>query len=397
MLSERAKKIEISATLQIAAKAKSMQLNGTDIIDLSVGEPDFHTPENVKSAAKKAIDSNLTKYTSNEGILELKKAIINQLKKDQNLDYTPSQIIVSNGAKHSLYNSMMALLNDGDEVIIAKPYWVSYPEMVLLANGRPVFIEALEENSFRITPEQLEEAITPKTKAFILNNPSNPTGCAYPKQELEKLALVILDKNIIVISDEIYGKLVYDNFQFHSFASLGSDIKNRTVLVNGVSKAYSMTGWRIGYAAGNPDIIEAMGKIQSHSTSNPCSISQMASLEAISGPQTEIAKMLSEFQKRRDYVISKLESIKNISFVKPEGAFYLFPNVSYYYNKIFQGNQILNSYDLAYYLLKHAEVAAVPGEAFGTDNFIRISYATSMENIIKGMDRIISAFEQLGS
>ncbi|MDI6779047.1 MAG: pyridoxal phosphate-dependent aminotransferase [Bacteroidota bacterium] len=395
MISDRARQIGISATLRINAKAKAMKAEGIDVIDLSVGEPDFPTPVNIKDAAKKALDTNQTKYTATEGTPELKKAIINRLKEDHDLDYSASQIIVSCGAKHSLYNLMVAILNDGEEVIIPAPYWVSYPEMVMLSRGKPVIINAKEENGFRITAKQLKDAVSSSTKAIILNNPSNPTGTAYSKAELEEIASVIVDENIIVVADEIYGKLVYDEFKFHSFASLGAEVKKRTVIVNGVSKAYSMTGWRIGFAAGPVEIIDAMSKIQSHSTSNAASISQLASVEAYNGPQHEVSKMQSEFQKRRNYVINKLQTIPNISCIKPEGAFYVFPNVSSYYDKEFEGTIIRNSYGMAYYLLKHANVAIVPGDAFGADNFIRISYATSMENLEKGLNRIVEAFGKL--
>ncbi|RCK72400.1 MAG: Aspartate aminotransferase [Ignavibacteriae bacterium] len=395
MISERANQIGISATLRINTKARAMKAEGIDVIDLSVGEPDFPTPENVKEAAKKAIDSNQTKYTANEGILELRKVIAQRLKEDHNLDYKPSQIIISNGAKHSLYNLMMAIINDGEEVIIPAPYWVSYPEMVFLARGKPVIVHTKEENGFKLTAKQLKESISASTKAIILNNPSNPTGAVYSKSELEELAHIIIDENIIVIADEIYEKLVYDNFKFVSFASLGDEIKKRTVIINGVSKSYSMTGWRIGYAAGPAEIIDAMSRIQSHSTSNASSVSQYASLEAFAGPQHEVSRMLAEFQKRRNYVLNKLQTIPNLSCAKPDGAFYVFPNVSSYYNKEYEGTVIRNSYGMAYYLLKYANVAVVPGDAFGSDQFIRISYATSMENLEKGMNRIVEAFSKL--
>lgn len=395
MISERVKQIAESPTLKIAAKAKAMKAEGIDVIDFSVGEPDFPTPENIKLAAKNAIDANFTKYTANEGIPELKKAIIARFKEDFQLDYAPNEIIVSNGGKHALYNLVMAILNDGEEIIIPSPYWVSYPEMVALAKGKPVIIPAKEENGFRITARQLKAAITPNTKAVILNNPSNPTGAAYSRAELEEIAKVAVDENILIIADEIYGKLVYDDYKFYCFASLGPEVKKRTIVANGASKAYSMTGWRIGYAAGPVEIINAMGKIQSHSTSNAASISQMASVEAFGGPQYELSKMLSEFQTRRNYVLHKMLTIPDVSCYKPEGAFYIFPNVSSYYDKEFEGVLIRNSYGMAYYLLKHARVAIVPGDSFGADEYIRISYATSMENLEKGMDRIVQAFSQL--
>jgi aspartate/methionine/tyrosine aminotransferase len=372
-----------------------MRAEGIDVIDLSVGEPDFPTPENIKLAGKKAIDANITKYTANEGIPELKKAIISRLKEDHNLDYSPAEIIVSNGAKHSLFNLILAVVNEGEEVIIPTPCWVSYPEMVMFAKGKCIYIEGKEENGFKITAKQLRAAITPNTKAIVINNPSNPTGAVYSKAELEEIVKVCVDENLLIIADEIYEKLVYDDFHFVSIPSLGAEVKKRTVLINGVSKAYSMTGWRIGYAAGPAEIINAMGRIQSHSTSNACSISQMACVEAFGGPQYEISKMRAEFQRRRNYILQKLSLIPGISCQKPDGAFYVFPNVSSYYDKEYEGVIIRNSYGMAYYLLKHAKIAIVPGDAFRADNYIRISYATSMENIEKAMERMIEAFRML--
>ncbi len=394
-VAERIYKISISPTLKIMAKAKAMKVEGIDVVDLSVGEPDFPSPQNVKDAGKRAIDENFTKYTSADGIPELKKAIIKRLKEDHGLEYEPSEIIVCNGAKGAIYHLILALINEGDEVIIPSPYWVTYPEIVKLAKGKPVFIEAKEENEFLITPEQLKKAITPRTKAIILNNPCNPTGAAYSKADLENIADIILEEDIYVISDEIYEKLVYEDFKFCSFASLGEEVKRKTILINGVSKAYSMTGWRIGYAAGPAEIIEGMSRIQSHSSSNPSSISQKASLEALTGPQHEVSRMVAEFQRRRNYLLARLQTVPGISCVKPKGAFYVFPNVSFYYDKEHNGMRIRNSFGLAYYLLKYANVAIVPGGSFGADDYIRISYATSMENLEKGIDRIINALSQL--
>ena len=395
MTADRIHLIGSSPTLKVAAKAKAMQAEGIDVVDLSVGEPDFPTPKHISEAAKRAIDENFTKYTANEGILPLRQAIAKQLKEEHNLVYDPSEIIVSNGAKHSIYNAMMAIVNDGDEVIIPAPYWVSYPEMVKLANGKPVIVDTKEENGFRITAQQLRDTISPSTKAVFINNPSNPTGGAYTRQELEELAEVIVEEDIIVIADEIYGKLMYDSLKFTRFANLGDEVKKRTVTIDGVSKAYSMTGWRIGWAAGPKSIIAAMAKVQSHATSNPSSISQRAALEAYKGPQYEISKMAAEFEKRRNFVVYKLQAIQGVSCPMPRGAFYAFPNVSSYYTKEYEGIPIRNSYGMAYYLLKHANVAIVPGEAFGSDDFIRISYATSMQNLEKGMRRIAEALAKL--
>jgi len=395
IVSDKANQIGESPTLKVTAKAKAMKAEGIDVIDLSVGEPDFPTPENVKSAGIKAIEENFTKYTQADGIPLLKEAIISRMKQDLGLTYEKNELIVSSGAKSALYHLMLALVNEGDEVIIPSPYWVTYPHAVSLAKGKAVIIPTKEENGFLLTPEQLESAISPATKAVLLNNPSNPTGTAYQKHELEALADIVMEENICVIADEIYEKLIFDDFHFVSFASLGEDIKRKTVIINGVSKAYSMTGWRIGYAAGSSEIISAMARIQSHTTSNACSISQRASLEALSGPQYEISKMVSEFQRRRNYGLMRLQSIPNISCFKPKGAFYLFPNVSSSYEKEFNNVLIRNSYGLAYYLLKEAKVAVVPGDAFGSDDYIRISYATSMENLEKGMNRIIEALSRL--
>lgn len=395
ILSEKANQIGESPTFKVNAKAKAMKAQGIDVIDLSVGEPDFPTPENIKKAAVKAIEENFTKYTQISGIPELKQAIVDKLKKDNGLNYEKNQIIVSSGGKSSLYHLIQAIVSAGDEVIIPSPYWVTYPQAVSLAEGKPVIIQAKEENDFLITPEQLEASISPKTKAIILNNPSNPTGAVYSKMQLEALADIILEEDIFVIADEIYEKLVYDDAEFHSFASLNQEVKNKTIIINGVSKSYSMTGWRIGYAAGPSEIIGAMNRIQGHTTSNPCSISQKASLEALSGPQNTISKMASEFQRRRNYTYMRMKSIPGLSCFESKGAFYLFPNISSFFDKEFKNNQIRNSFGLAYYLLKEAKVAVVPGGAFGTEGYIRISYATSMENIEKGMDRITQALSEL--
>jgi aspartate/methionine/tyrosine aminotransferase len=395
MISEKVNQIGASPTMKISAKAKAMRAEGIDIVDLSVGEPDFPTPENIKAAGIRAIQQNFTKYTENEGTPALRKAVIARMKEDYGLSYEPNEVIVSSGAKNSLFNLVQALLNEGEEVIIPAPYWVTYPQAVALAGGKPVFIPTKEENGFLLLPEDLKAAINPSTKAVILNNPSNPTGAAYSKAQLEALADVIRGEDVYIIADEIYSQLVYDDFPFVSFPSLGEDIKKKTILINGVSKSYSMTGWRIGYALGPAEIINGMSKIQSHSTSNPCSISQQASLEALSGPQHEISRMISEFQRRRNYCLMRLNAIPNISCFKPQGAFYLFPNVSHYYDKECNGALVRNSYGMAYYLLKEARVAIVPGDSFGADSHIRISTATSMANLEKGMDRIIEAMARL--
>ncbi|MBN2382437.1 pyridoxal phosphate-dependent aminotransferase [bacterium] len=395
MLAERLKRIELSTTLKISAKAKGMRAEGIDVVDLSVGEPDFPTPDNVKQAAQKAIEDNFTKYTQNDGLPELKKAIIKKLKDDNGVSYKPGEIIVSSGAKHSLYNLSVAILNKDEEVIIPAPFWVSYPQQVLLAKGKPVVVPTREEDGFRLTPKQLKDHINFNTKAVIINNPCNPTGTGYPAELLEELANIAVAEGILIIADEIYEKIVYDGFKFVSIASLSEAIKQNTVVINGVSKAYSMTGWRIGYAAGPESIISAMNTIQSHNTSNPNSIAQMASIEAMIGPQSSIQYMVAEFQKRRNFVLQKLKQIKGISCFEPQGAFYLFPNIASTFNKEYQGMTIRNSFGLAYYLLKEGHVAVVPGDAFGADNYIRLSYATSMENLEKACDRLIEAIDKL--
>ncbi|MGQ9810750.1 MAG: pyridoxal phosphate-dependent aminotransferase [bacterium] len=395
MTSERIGRIGTSETLRISAKVKDLASQGIDIIDLSVGEPDFPTPKYVKQAGKRAIDEDFTKYTPNQGIPELRKAIAEKLKRENNLEYNIDEIIVSTGAKNCLYNFFMAVLNEADEVIIPAPYWVSYPEQVLLAGGKPVIVETREEDDFKIKPKQLESVITFASKVLVINSPCNPTGTAYTREDLEALCSIAVKEGLIIVSDEIYEKIVYDSFRFTSAASLGKHIKERTVLINGVSKAYSMTGWRIGYAAGPRDIIAAMEKVQSHNTSNASSISQIAALEALKGPQIDVNTMVAEFQRRRNLVLQRLGLIPDVSCVVPKGAFYVFPNFSSYYDKEYEGMLIRNSFGLTYYLLKHANVAVVPGKAFGNDSCIRISYATSMESIEKAMERIIDAMSKL--
>lgn len=394
--SERVNKIHVSPTMQVAAEAKKMKAEGINVIDLSVGEPDFPTPHNIKEAAKKAIDENQTRYTINVGTVELRKAIIQKLKRDNHLDYNLNEVIASNGAKQCVFNAILATINDGDEVIIPAPYWVSYPDMVSMANGKSVFIETKQENGFKLKPEQLEKAITPKTKMLILCNPSNPTGSAYTNAELETIAKIIEGKNFFVLSDEIYEKLTYNDFKFVSFASINDEMKRRTILVNGVSKTYSMTGWRIGYAAAPEEIIEAMNKIQSHSTSNASSISQAAAIEALAGPQYVIAEMLDEFKKRQEYFYKELTSIKGITCYKPEGAFFLFPNISHYFGRHTEVLKIEHSFDFAMYILYEAHIAAVPGSAFGAEGFIRFAYATSMENLREAIMKLKKALSKLG-
>jgi aspartate aminotransferase len=395
VLSNRAKSLKPSPTLAINAKAKSMQAQGIHVISFGAGEPDFDTPQNIKQAAKKALDEGFTKYTPVGGIDELKDAIIKKFQRDSGLSYKRSEIIVSCGGKHSFYNLAQAIFDQEDEVIIPAPYWVSYPPMVALAGASPIIVETKEGDDFKITQESLKRAITSKTKALVINSPSNPTGSAYTKKELIKIAEMAILNNFFIISDEIYEKIVYDDFEFVSIASLTEEIKKRTIIVHGVAKTYAMTGWRIGYTAGSEEIISAMNNIQSQSTSNPTSISQKASVEALIGPQDEVGKMVSAFLDRRNYIVNRLNKMEGVSCFKPIGAFYVFPNFSYYYGKSYQGKKIANSTNLADFFLDVARVAVVPGVEFGADPFERLSYATSMEDIQEGLDRIEESLKKL--
>jgi len=395
MISNRIGRLELSPTLRISAKAKAMKAGGIDVIDFSVGEPDFPTPADIKDAAKKAIDANFTKYTANDGIPELKEAICVRLKEDFGVEYKKNEVIVSTGGKQCLYNLFMSVVNRDEEVIIPAPYWVSYPQQVLMVKGKPVIVRTREDNGFRLTPDELKAHLNFNTKAIVINNPSNPTGSGYTRDQLLELCDLAASEGVLIVADEMYAKIVYDGFRFHSVASLGDKIKAKTILISGVSKSYSMTGWRIGYAAGPREIIAAMDIVQSHTTSNANAIAQKAAVEALSGNQAEVNRMVAEFQSRRNFMLSKLRRIPGLSCYEPEGAFYLFPNVSSFYNTEYGGMKIRNSYGLAYYLLREAAVAVVPGSAFGAEDNIRLSYATSSENIEKGMDRIIEAMARL--
>lgn len=394
-LAARVGRVKPSPTLGITMKAKALRAEGRDVVGFGAGEPDFDTPLNIKQAAIRAIEEGFTKYTPSGGIDELKDAIINKLQRDSKLTYSRSQIVVSCGAKDTLYNLAQALFEEGDEVIIPSPYWVSYPAFVILAGATPVILDTKESDGFKVAPEKLEKAITKNTKAIILNSPSNPTGVAYSYEELEALAEIIVKKDILVISDDIYEKIVYDDFRFYSIASVGEDIKSHAIVVNGVSKTYAMTGWRIGYAAGPDDIIAAVTKIQSQNISNPTSISQKAAVEALEGNQDVVAEMVKEFKKRRDYIVEKLNNIPGINCMNPQGAFYVFPDVSMLFGMSCGGKKIGSSTDFAEYLLDKVDVAVVPGIAFGNDSHVRLSYATSMENIQKGLERIGNAVAKL--
>ena len=394
-LAERTKAIKPSPTLAMNAKAKALKAAGEDITNFGVGEPDFDTPEHIKEAAIKALREGFTKYTPVGGIDDLKAAVIDKFKHDNGLNYEKDEILVSCGAKHSLYNIAEALFGPGDEVIIPSPYWVTYPDQVLLNDATPVIVETDENNSFMIDPGLLKDKLSNKTKALILNSPSNPTGLAYDKDTLGKIAELAIEHDFYIVSDEIYEKLVYEGFRHTSIASLGNEVKERTIVVNGLSKSHSMTGWRIGFTAGPGDITKAMTNIQSQSTSNATSIAQKAAVEALRGPQDFIEKMLSEFDKRRKYMIERLNEMDGVTCKKPVGAFYAFPNVSAHFGKKFNDTPIGNSLDLSTYLLEQAKVALIPGSAFGDDRYIRLSYATSMDNIKKGLDRIEEALGNL--
>jgi aspartate aminotransferase len=394
-ISKRLQSIKPSPTLAIDSKAKALKQQGIDIINFGVGEPDFDTPGNIKNAAITAINSGFTKYCPVAGPLEIKNAIIEKFKRDNNLDYSPEQIIVSSGAKHSLYNLFQSILDDADEVIVPAPYWVSYPDMIALAGGKPIIIQTSDKTNFKATSADIQKVLTPKTKAIVINSPSNPTGGTYSYAQLKDIADICVKNKILIISDEIYEKLVYDNFKFTSIAQVSPQVKDITVVINGVSKAYAMTGWRIGYAAGPKDIISAMSKIQSQSTSNACSISIKAAVEALSGLQECVKTMRTEFEKRRDYIVPKLNSISGITCSTPEGAFYVFPNIKELLGKSFNGNVINTDLEFAHYLLNDAKIAVVPGTAFGAEGYIRISYATSIENIKLGMDRLETALKSI--
>ncbi|MDR1396966.1 MAG: pyridoxal phosphate-dependent aminotransferase [Desulfarculales bacterium] len=394
-LAERVTNVQPSPTLAVDARANAMRAQGIDVINFGVGQPDFETPVHVRQAAKDAIDKGYTRYTPVDGIPELKKAIVEKFKHDNKLEYALSQVSVNVGGKHSCYLLCQALLNPGDEVIIPAPYWVSFPAMVTLAGGVPVLLPSRQENGFKLTLEDLQAAISPRSRAIIINSPSNPTGTVYNKEELTPLAELAIRQGLIIFSDEIYSSILFDNRTFTSVAALSPDIYNHTVTLNGVSKTYAMTGWRIGYMAGPEDLIKACNKIQSQSTSNPTSISQWASLAALTGPQDEVAANCREFQKRRDYIIKRLLAIPQVTCSTPGGAFYVFPNFSAYYGKKFQSQIIKNSLDLTSYLLDQAQVAVVPGVAFGEDSCLRFSYAVNIEQIETAMNRLDKALAQL--
>lgn len=394
-LSKKSLEISPSLTLDITAKAKAMKAEGVDVVSFGAGEPDFNTPKNIVEAGIEAIEQGKTRYTPASGLIELKEAVCKKFKDDNNLSYLPENIIISSGAKHSIYNALMAITNPGDEIIISVPYWVSYPELIKLAGGIPVYINTKEENDFKYTINDLNRVITDKTKAIILNSPNNPTGALYNEEELKEIADWAVKNNIFVISDEIYEKLAYDEETHISIASINNDIKDITIVINGMSKAYAMTGWRIGYAAANKDIAKVMNNIQSHTTSNPCSISQYASIEGLSGDQASVENMKRAFEQRRNFMVDAINDIKGLSCQKPKGAFYVMVNFTKLKNKTIYDKKIKSSLDFANLLLEKGNVAVIPGIAFGDDDYIRLSYATSMGNIEEGLNRIKKIVERV--
>jgi aspartate aminotransferase len=394
-LSLKSSAIAPSLTLSIDAKAKQMSSEGIDIVGFGAGEPDFCTPKFILDAAHEALDKGLTRYTPVSGTLQLKQAICRKFKHDNRLTYESDQIIVSNGAKHSLYNIFQAILDPEDEVLIPSPYWLSYPEMVRMADGIPVFVDSKECNEFKPSAQDIARSITKRTKALIINSPNNPTGSVYNEAELRKIADVAVENDLFVISDEIYEELLYDNESHHSIASFGKDIYDLTITVNGMSKSYAMTGWRIGYVAARREIIDIMTNIQSHSTSNPNSIAQYAACAALNGTKEEVRKMRFEFEKRRNYMVERIQKMPLVSCAIPKGAFYVMMNISRLFGRVINGVKITNSLAFSEELLDMVNVAVVPGIIFGAEGFVRLSYATSLENIIKGLDRISMFIEQL--
>jgi len=395
-LSRKAQNISESQTLALSARAVAMKRDGIDVISLTAGEPDFPTPELIKRAGTVAIEHNFTKYTANKGIRELLEAISDKFKKENNIHWEPDEILVSSGAKHSIFNALQAICNPGDEVIIPAPYWVSYPEMVKLVDAKPIVINTTDKSGFKITARDLRRSLSLKTKALIFNTPSNPTGAVYTREEIDELASIIAETGIYVISDEIYEHLVYEETKHYSIGSVDS-IRDLTVTVNGVSKAFSMTGWRLGYMGAHKDIIANAAKFQGQVTSNASSISQKAALFALTSPLDEVWRMRDEFERRRNYIVGELNAIEGISCSKPTGAFYVFPRVDHYFGMISGDYQIRDDVDLCEYLLVEGKVATVPGSAFGAPENIRLSYASSMDDLRKGVERISDHLAKLSS
>ncbi|MDD4504231.1 MAG: pyridoxal phosphate-dependent aminotransferase [Clostridiaceae bacterium] len=389
-LSKKISNIAPSMTLAVDSKLKQMVADGVKVYGFGVGEPDFDTPKYIRDAAVEAMNKGFTRYTPAQGTMDLRKAICGKLERENGLKYEPNQIIASSGAKHSLSNAFAAILNPGDEVIVPIPYWVSYTEIIKLNDGVPVLVSTKKENNFKMTKEELINALTPKSKAILINSPSNPTGAVYSEQELRDIAEVAVANNLYVVADEIYERLTYDGKKHISIASFGSEIKELTILINGMSKSYAMTGWRLGYAAGNEKIIKAMSSIQSHAVSHPSSITQYASAAALNGPQDDLKRMVQEFEKRRIYMYERINAMEGLSCIKPEGAFYVYVDISSYLGRELYGIKLNSSLDFSQVMLEKGHVAVIPGTAFGTDSYIRLSYATSMENIRDGLN----AFEK---
>jgi len=387
-VSKRAQAVAPSATLAVTARAKELKAQGVNVIGFGAGEPDFDTPEYIKEAAIAALKAGKTKYTPSEGTIELRKAIAEKLLRDNGLQYSPQQIITNIGAKHSVYNAMQAVLDPGDVVILPTPYWVTYIETIKLAGAKVKVVKTNRKTSYKITPEQLKKAISPKTRMLVLNSPNNPGGFTYTPDELAALAKVLEGTDVVVMSDEIYERLIYGDTKFVSFASLSQDAYERTLTINGLSKTYSMTGWRLGYTAGPVEVIKAMGRLQDHSTSNPVTFAQDAAIAALKDPNNEVEKMRLEFEKRAKYMVERLNAIKGVKCTQPTGAFYCFPDVSAHYGKTKGGIELKGSMDFAKALLEQANVAVVPGLPFGCDKNVRLSFATSLQNITEGLNRL---------
>ena len=394
-LAERTFLIKPSVTLAIAAKAGKLRAEGVDVVNFSAGEPDFDTPEHIKAAAVEALRKGMTKYTDVKGIEPLREAVTQKYQREYGLSYRKEDVLISCGAKHSLYNIFQAIIAPGDEVVIPAPYWVSYSDIAVLAGGVPKFIATSESTGFHMTPEQLSATLSPKTRLLVLNSPCNPTGASYNRDELLAIGRILERHDCLIVSDDIYEKIVYDNFAVHNLVALCPALRERTIIINGVSKTYAMTGWRIGYAIGPNDVISAAGKIQSQSTSNATSIAQAAALEALRGAQDEVTQMVREFAKRRDVIVEGLNRIPGIRCLKPQGAFYVFPNIAALLNKTANGRTLKTPCDLADYFLEKAQVAVVPGEDFGSNEHIRFSYATALGDIEKGCERIAQAVKTL--
>ncbi len=395
-LAKRMSKIQESMTLALSAKAKKMKREGIDVVSLSAGEPDFATPENIRKKAVEVLDKGFTHYTTVSGIPELKEAIIEKFKRESNIEYSPDEVIVSTGAKQSLYNAIFALIGPEDEVLIPTPYWVSYRDQVIMAEGVPVFIETEEASGFQFDIEDVKNKITSRTKLILLNSPNNPTGVIYKEDVLRELAGLVLEKNLYIISDEIYEKITYDDAKVKSIVSIDPRLKDCAIIINGFSKAYAMTGWRLGYALGPKKVIKAMNKIQGQVTSCPNSIAQWAGVEALKGPQDSVEFMREKFEERRNFVIEGLSKIPNITFVQPQGAFYVFVNISSYFGKTYENYTISDSLSMSEYLLNEGKIALVPGSAFGKEGYLRLSYATSKENLKKALDRLGESLLKLG-